>query len=370
MASETNQVVANQVVEVPQRPPGSVSHHGEKPKKHPFAPKQHRRAKRQKPANKQPTRSGSEGPPIVRSVLQRAASRVNGAKSHGPTSDVGKKISSHNSLTHGLTTSSASSVSLDENGQEYLNKYIKEFTEEFQPRTPSERILIREAAEQQILLDRISRYQQAVMESIQLNPSTPVFEQIKNSARLLSRVIGELAEGRCIVTAEESEWLCATVANFYQPQSAQTQPAATSIQISSPDSVEWELFRAVLAGKAELPMAMRTAWQIRLQDTLNEYERRLTPAERLQIHQPGEFNTYRFVEGLPVLERIAVYADRRRRVRDRSFDRLREARRFNVELIEPAGAAPTDSGGAALPDQSSRSLTTRIDPGNAAHMSG
>ena len=40
--------------------------------------------------------------PLERTESQRAASRANGAKSHGPTSVMGKLISSRNSLKHGL----------------------------------------------------------------------------------------------------------------------------------------------------------------------------------------------------------------------------------------------------------------------------
>ena len=79
----------------------------------------------------------------TRTEKQREASRANGALSHGPVTPEGKAASSRNSLRHGLR---AESLVLGNEAPEILESLLQEYTQEFQPETPSEEALITEMA--------------------------------------------------------------------------------------------------------------------------------------------------------------------------------------------------------------------------------
>ncbi len=67
--------------------------------------------------------------------LQKNASRINGAKSHGPATPEGKLISSTNALKHGLL---AKAVVVDGESADRLAALSARFHAEFRPRTESE----------------------------------------------------------------------------------------------------------------------------------------------------------------------------------------------------------------------------------------
>ena len=77
------------------------------------------------------------------SARRIVGSRANGALSHGPVTPQGKAASSRNSLRHGLR---AESLVLGNESPEILDSLLEEYTQEFQPETPSEEALIAEMA--------------------------------------------------------------------------------------------------------------------------------------------------------------------------------------------------------------------------------
>ena len=71
---------------------------------------------------------------------QREASRINGAKSHGPTTDEGRKRSSMNALKHGLT--STTQVVLNNEPREEFDLLRQGYFDRFQPADPVELDLV------------------------------------------------------------------------------------------------------------------------------------------------------------------------------------------------------------------------------------
>jgi len=87
-------------------------------------------------------------------TLRAAASRANGALSHGPVTAEGKHRSSQNALKHGLY---AKTTVLWYESQEEFDHFLQAFLDHYQPRTQAEAILVeREAASlwRQSRLDR------------------------------------------------------------------------------------------------------------------------------------------------------------------------------------------------------------------------
>jgi len=71
------------------------------------------------------------------------SARINGAKSHGPITEQGRKTSSMNAVKHGLTARTV--VLSNENGDEY-NVLLNSYVEELQPAGPIEMDLVLEMA--------------------------------------------------------------------------------------------------------------------------------------------------------------------------------------------------------------------------------
>ena len=85
--------------------------------------------------------------------------RVNGAKSHGPITEVGKSRSSQNSLKHGLTSSR---VVLPHESQEDYNRLESSFTNRFKPFDELETELVHEMAAARWRLRRIQSMESAL----------------------------------------------------------------------------------------------------------------------------------------------------------------------------------------------------------------
>ncbi len=68
-----------------------------------------------------------------------ASSRANGAKSHGPVTPQGKRISAANSLRHGAL---AGLVLLSEEKQSVFTGLLADLTREFNPQTEAQRVLV------------------------------------------------------------------------------------------------------------------------------------------------------------------------------------------------------------------------------------
>ena len=78
------------------------------------------------------------------SELKSETSRINGAKSHGPTTPEGKEASSRNSLKHGLT-SRKTFILQTESPDEY-REFLAEHIAIHQPATPPEKELVDQMA--------------------------------------------------------------------------------------------------------------------------------------------------------------------------------------------------------------------------------
>jgi len=74
---------------------------------------------------------------------QIQASRANGAKSRGPVGFQGKRTSSRNSLRHGML---ARTVVLEGESKDRFNELCKSLTDELEPRTAIENLLVQKMA--------------------------------------------------------------------------------------------------------------------------------------------------------------------------------------------------------------------------------
>ena len=75
----------------------------------------------------------------MRTPNQTAASRANGAPSKGPVTEQGKRNSSRNSTRHGLL---AETVVLEAENEERFLKLLNDLTEEHNPSTPTQMLLV------------------------------------------------------------------------------------------------------------------------------------------------------------------------------------------------------------------------------------
>jgi hypothetical protein len=90
--------------------------------------------------------------PVERSEKQRAASRANGSLSRGPVTPAGKAASSRNALRHGLTSKT---LTLANENPEMLTSLIEDLTEEFQPQSNAQCMLVMDMAQAKWLQYRI-----------------------------------------------------------------------------------------------------------------------------------------------------------------------------------------------------------------------
>src|ERR1700690_2553058 len=112
------------------------------------------------------------------------SARSNGAKSHGPKTEAGRKISSMNAVTHGLY---AKGVVLAEESREQHQEMLDAYLHQFQPQGPAEVDLVEEmvaakwrqrrlwAIETDLLEDEmISQTEQFEKEGTGFDPITPL----------------------------------------------------------------------------------------------------------------------------------------------------------------------------------------------------
>ena len=127
----------------------------------------------------------------TRSEAQAAASRFNGAQSHGPYTAAGKAASSRNAISHALRvkTSLVNNRFYTESTED-LETLLEELEEEYQPFGYRERALLRECAMVEIISSRPLIYQAAVIEQ-RMNE---IDSQLSSDVRLIERAIHEKAE--------------------------------------------------------------------------------------------------------------------------------------------------------------------------------
>jgi hypothetical protein len=92
-----------------------------------------------------------------RSPAQAAASKVNGARSAGPTSEAGKAIASMNGVTHGLATRAALLPS--ERAEDY-EAHLHGWLATLRPRTPGEGQVVARVADVGFRLERLARMEE------------------------------------------------------------------------------------------------------------------------------------------------------------------------------------------------------------------
>jgi hypothetical protein len=97
-------------------------------------------------------------PADTRTEKQIAASRANGAKSHGPVTPEGKRKSARNSFRHGLL---AKAVVFEGESREQFAALLKAFCDELQPQTPIEDLLVQKMAVNHWRQERIWGQQKA-----------------------------------------------------------------------------------------------------------------------------------------------------------------------------------------------------------------
>ena len=83
---------------------------------------------------------------------QIAASRANGAKTHGPATPEGKRKSARNSFRHGLL---AKAVVFEGESREQFAALLKAFCDELQPQSPIEDLLVQKMAVNQWRQERL-----------------------------------------------------------------------------------------------------------------------------------------------------------------------------------------------------------------------
>jgi hypothetical protein len=80
---------------------------------------------------------------IEKTEKQKAASRLNGARTHGPITPEGKRKSARSSFRHGLL---AKAVVFEGESREQFAALLKAFCDELQPQTPIEDLLVQKMA--------------------------------------------------------------------------------------------------------------------------------------------------------------------------------------------------------------------------------
>jgi len=88
------------------------------------------------------------------SAKQLDANRRNAEKSTGPRTPEGKAAASMNALQHGLR---ARRTVLPDENEEHFNQLCEDLEAEWQPRTPTERMLVEQMATDQWILARLAR---------------------------------------------------------------------------------------------------------------------------------------------------------------------------------------------------------------------
>ena len=97
------------------------------------------------------------------SELKSAASRANGAKSHGPKSNETKEKSSSNSLKHGFT--SKKTVVLAVESQDRFQEMLDDYAATYQPGSPVEEDLVAEMVAAKSRSQRLRMIETALMDS-------------------------------------------------------------------------------------------------------------------------------------------------------------------------------------------------------------
>src|SRR5690554_3191974 len=102
------------------------------------------------PPRSQPGSSGQSPPKAARTEKQKAAARQNGARSRGPVTPAGKTVASRNAYKHGLFVRRIADWTETPENRDAVLQLIDQFTEEYDPQTAAERLLIEELADERL----------------------------------------------------------------------------------------------------------------------------------------------------------------------------------------------------------------------------
>jgi len=94
-------------------------------------------------------------------MTRSESSRINGAKSNGPSTTEGKARSSQNALKHGLT---ASDICIAVENPEEFNAFQQRYFDEFQPQTQVERDLVKEMISAKWRQERIWSFEAGIID--------------------------------------------------------------------------------------------------------------------------------------------------------------------------------------------------------------
>jgi hypothetical protein len=118
-----------------------------------------------------------------------AANRANARKSHGPSTEAGKRISSRNATRHGLL---ANAVVLEGESQERFNALLNSLNAEFQPTTPTERIFVGKMAAAQWCLMRLWAIESAaIAHEMRTQADSVLTEDVPTRAMLAMRALAD-----------------------------------------------------------------------------------------------------------------------------------------------------------------------------------
>jgi len=96
------------------------------------------------------------------SQAQLAANRANAQKSTGPSSELGRDISSQNRITHGLT---AQRIVLLNESQAEFDELLASFRTDYNPESETEKQLVQDLTEQTWRLKRATRYETRLLDA-------------------------------------------------------------------------------------------------------------------------------------------------------------------------------------------------------------
>ena len=97
------------------------------------------------------------------SNLKSAASRANGAKSHGPKTAEGREKSSRNSLAHGFTSKKTIVLKCENEGE--FKTMLGYYADTYQPRSPVEEDLVHEMVACRWRMERLRLIETALIDS-------------------------------------------------------------------------------------------------------------------------------------------------------------------------------------------------------------
>jgi hypothetical protein len=140
----------------------------------------------------------------MRTEKQSAASRANGAKSHGPVTPEGKSIIARNAIKHGLTSKA---IVLSNEDPALFNQLLHSFLDRFTPADDAEFLLVERMAAAEWRLRRLwsmetAMYDHEMVRQMEMVEST--YEEIDETTRA-ALAHEELSKQRALSNLQQNE---------------------------------------------------------------------------------------------------------------------------------------------------------------------